>query len=350
MVRQKAFEALFRTIPSEGAVFFLPDGKGQFTHIKLIDLDRIYCEYFKNYFYQFDPLHLTKGINTKIGSNRQVTTFSYDSFLSTEYYNDFLKPQKIHHKLIVNLVAEEELHGRIVLTRPRRRNSFTRSEVLTVKTIAPYLAHALAHNNLRRKIRLNGTILDYIERQSSIGMILLDENLHLVYSNDMAEEAIGNLTLSGSAFDHNVKLPPQLLKDCQEIKARLKDCPASGTTISRQTTIQGRDQTNFSITLRILDRGLDWEGSRLLMVSIEKVLSAEEKSLAKINIQHIMDEFNLSKREIDVVELLFLGLKNAEIAQKLFVSEVTVKKHLQNIYEKVGVSNRTTLINRILAA
>jgi DNA-binding CsgD family transcriptional regulator len=349
LVRQKAFDALFRTIPSEGAIFFLPDGNGQFTHIKLINLDKAYCNYFKNYYYQFDPLHLTKGLNTVIGSSRLEKTFSYDSFLSTEYYNDFLKPQKIHHKLIVNLVAEEELHGRIVLTRSRRRNSFTRGEVLTARTIAPYLAHALAHNNLRRKIRLKGTILDYIEKQSSIGMILLDENLQIVYSNDKAEEAINSLSLAGSAFDHNVQLPPQLVEDCQEIKAKLKDCPSGGTTLSRQSTIQGRNQTIFSITFRILDRGLDWEGSRLLMVSIEKELSAEEKSRAKINTQYIMDVFDLSRREIDVVELLFLGLKNAEIAQKLFISEVTVKKHLQNIYEKVGVCNRTMLINRLLA-
>ncbi len=350
LVRQKALNAFFRTIPSEGAIFFLPEGNGQLTHIKLINLDKAYCDHYKNYYYQFDPLHLTKGLNRIIGLKSQEKIFSYDTFLPTEYYNDFLKPQQIHHKLIVNLVAEKELHGRIVLTRSRRRNRYTRNEVLTARTIAPYLAHALAHNNLRRKMRLKGTILDYIEKQSSIGMILLDENLQIVYSNDKAEEAICSLTLSGSAFDHDVQLPPQLLKDCQEIKAKLKDCPASGMTVSRQTTVQGRNQTNFSITSRILDRGLDWEGSRLLMVSIEKELSAEERSLAKINTHYIIDEFNLSRREIDVVELLFLGLKNAEIAQKLFISEVTVKKHLQNIYEKVGVSNRTTLINRILAA
>jgi len=74
----------------------------------------------------------------------------------------------------------------------------------------------------------------------------------------------------------------------------------------------------------------------------------EEQRPANIDPQHLMDSFHLSRREIDVVALLFLGLKNAQIAGELFVSEVTIKKHLQNIYEKVGVSNRTTLINRIL--
>ena len=46
---------------------------------------------------------------------------------------------------------------------------------------------------------------------------------------------------------------------------------------------------------------------------------------------------------------IFNGLKNLEIAEKLFVSEITVKKHVQNIYAKVGVKNRTSLMNKIMA-
>jgi len=352
LVRQKALDALFRTIPSEGAIFFLPDGKGQFTHIKLKNLSTAYCDYYKKHFYLFDPLHLTKGLslNAVMGKSQQEKVFSYDSFLNTEYYNDFLKPQKIHHKLIVNLVAEKELYGRIVLTRPRRFNSFTRQEALTVRTIAPYLAHALAHNNLRMKIKLKGTVLDYIEKQSSIGMILLDENLQIIYSNEKAEAAIGKLELPRSALDHKDRLPPQILKDCEEIKKKLRNCPVDGATITKQSIIHCPGKTNFVITSKVLDQGPDWEDSRLLMVSIEDQMTAEERSLAKIDPQHLMDKFDLSKRETDVVELLFLGLKNAQIAQKLFISEVTVKKHLQNIFEKVGISNRTALVNRILTA
>jgi DNA-binding NarL/FixJ family response regulator len=67
-----------------------------------------------------------------------------------------------------------------------------------------------------------------------------------------------------------------------------------------------------------------------------------------MDLKYLIETFHLSKRETEVVTLLFLGLKNEQIAQKLFVSEVTIKKHLQSIYTKAGVHNRTTLINRIL--
>jgi DNA-binding NarL/FixJ family response regulator len=46
---------------------------------------------------------------------------------------------------------------------------------------------------------------------------------------------------------------------------------------------------------------------------------------------------------------IFKGLKNAEIAEALYISEITVKKHIQKIYAKVGVKNRTSMMNKIMA-
>jgi DNA-binding NarL/FixJ family response regulator len=49
----------------------------------------------------------------------------------------------------------------------------------------------------------------------------------------------------------------------------------------------------------------------------------------------------LTRRELEIVELVASGRPNAEIAKTLWITEQTVKFHLSNIYRKLEVSNRT---------
>ena len=51
----------------------------------------------------------------------------------------------------------------------------------------------------------------------------------------------------------------------------------------------------------------------------------------------------LSNREREVAALVVQGFLNKEIAERLYISEQTVKNHLHNIFEKLGVSNRLEL-------
>jgi DNA-binding NarL/FixJ family response regulator len=53
------------------------------------------------------------------------------------------------------------------------------------------------------------------------------------------------------------------------------------------------------------------------------------------------NEFSLTQRENDILVLLAEGRSNRDIAQKLFLSEKTVKAHLAAIFRKLGVTNRT---------
>ena len=53
--------------------------------------------------------------------------------------------------------------------------------------------------------------------------------------------------------------------------------------------------------------------------------------------------FGLTARELDVVSAIVSGFTNREIAGKFSISEQTVKHHLRNIFDKVGVSNRLEL-------
>lgn len=52
----------------------------------------------------------------------------------------------------------------------------------------------------------------------------------------------------------------------------------------------------------------------------------------------------LTKREMEIVELVCLGLRNRQIADRCTLTEGTVKIHLNSIYRKLGVSSRTELI------
>jgi LuxR family maltose regulon positive regulatory protein len=55
----------------------------------------------------------------------------------------------------------------------------------------------------------------------------------------------------------------------------------------------------------------------------------------------------LSEREIEVLRFVSLGLTNAEVGAQLFISEKTVKKHMNNVLRKLGAVNRTHAVDRV---
>lgn len=58
------------------------------------------------------------------------------------------------------------------------------------------------------------------------------------------------------------------------------------------------------------------------------------------------NELGLSKRELEVLQLMAIGLSNQEIADRLFVSLNTIKTHISRMFEKMNVKRRTQAVER----
>jgi DNA-binding NarL/FixJ family response regulator len=79
------------------------------------------------------------------------------------------------------------------------------------------------------------------------------------------------------------------------------------------------------------------EGNDYIQPSLIPLLNSKiidrNKDIVKID--------SLTRRELDVLKLLALGEYNKDIAEKLEISERTVKNHVSNIFKKIGVTDRT---------
>ena len=85
------------------------------------------------------------------------------------------------------------------------------------------------------------------------------------------------------------------------------------------------------------------------LVPYPKQMTDGTSSLASIElVKRLMTENRLSKREAQVALKCAEGLSNADIGQKLFIQQETVKFHLRNIFVKFGIRKRTELMVRLL--
>lgn len=71
---------------------------------------------------------------------------------------------------------------------------------------------------------------------------------------------------------------------------------------------------------------------------------AVQALLQPASVESDRSDYDLTEREMEVLELLVEGLNNREIAERLFVSRATAKAHVSHILDKMGVSNRAEAI------
>ncbi len=78
-----------------------------------------------------------------------------------------------------------------------------------------------------------------------------------------------------------------------------------------------------------------------LMSVLQKQQSGPPPASKEVSVQAIAAQFDLTEREMEVLQLIATGATNREIAEELVVSEGTVKNHVSNILSRLGLRDRT---------
>lgn len=90
-----------------------------------------------------------------------------------------------------------------------------------------------------------------------------------------------------------------------------------------------------------------WLGLKLTrkkeVLVIKEVLVPTAASPFSLNEERVKD-LGITKRELEILELIAQGLSNREIADKLFVSENTVKTHSSRVFDKLSARRRTQAV------
>ena len=114
--------------------------------------------------------------------------------------------------------------------------------------------------------------------------------------------------------------------------------------------VLGDDQLDTYITIiALLFTALGiWLAVKLRKPKVETVIVEREILVASPS-EFVLNEkelnrLNLSRRELEVLELMAAGLSNQEIADRLFVSLNTVKTHTAQLFEKMEVKRRTQAV------
>lgn len=90
--------------------------------------------------------------------------------------------------------------------------------------------------------------------------------------------------------------------------------------------------------------------ARKLFVKKEIIIKHEIKEVPAETGTFVDDDSikkaGISKRELEILQLIDEGLSNQQIAEKLYVSEHTVKKHVSNLFFKLDVQRRTEAVKK----
>lgn len=314
-----------------------------------LDLDRVitrgieekFLFQFREYYHRHDPfLKVLKGFhlpNASVITTEQL--ISFEDLIRSEYYNDFLRPQSIHHQMSIFLRCDQRLLGIVSLFRPQTAKRFSSIDIAKAGLMAPHLSGALEKSMISQETLERKSFIDSIVAGLPCkGIMVMDASLNPIYQDKNALRVLSDLA-GGKKIERGLldPLPSEIHLRGKKLLTSIGQDRAFEPHQLQFDLVSPGNKKRISTQLRLITS----HGKRpILLVCFdpEKPLS----HLLKRSKKH-----GLTGREMEVVSLLSEGLTNKEIGKKLYISEYTVENHLRSIYRKLGVTNRTAVAHRL---
>lgn len=183
---------------------------------------------------------------------------------------------------------------------------------------------------------------EIIKKRSTPGILIFDLQEKLLYSNP---EALDIMPVLGGVSDRNETAVPYVPEEVLELLKKLKQdstgIDGCGCIEQNCAVVSGAGNPCALRAFHIGHLGENKNPTHI-MVMVEKIVETHKPDFNKAK-----QDYDLSKRETEVLSLICRGFGNKAISDELFISEYTVKDHIKKIMQKMNVRSRSEMIARL---
>lgn len=285
-----------------------------------------------DYYHKTDIFSPKNSLN--LWNTKNVITISdimpISQFEKTEFYIDFLKKDMLYYELVLPLKANNRLIGGIGVFKEKDENNFSNRDIAILSRLNEFISNDLCsyleYSSIQKECQ---TYHDCFE-ETPTGIIILDQNFAIKRYNRAAEIFAGKLRLGNSPHSSMQQFIYEIIS---KFSAEINNPHADITFFYKTYKIN----IMFNLIPSVCE-SLD---------SVYMIFITEENENKLTSPDSLRESYNLTAREADVLSLVKDGLSNEEIAKNLFISTHTVKSHMENIFKKLQVKNRTAALNKI---
>ena len=216
------------------------------------------------------------------------------------------------------------------------------SDRLLVQEIGGYMSIITAENPAKP---LNGhTQSKSLPQQGATGVIFFTSTGQRLFMNTEAQAFIKQLQPLSTRENGTCLIPEQIHTVVRDLIGRLTHCghPKDCESIQVERLCFANDQRFLLRGFCIPDEPLA-QNSRFLVI-----MEQLDQQTLKYPDANMQQRYHLTEREQMVIIYLMLGFTNKEIANRIHLSEYTVKEHLKRIMHKTQTTTRTGLLARMI--